>query len=197
MAHALGLHRAEHGALHAHFHATTMAGGAGLEGRTVLGTGAMTMVTRLHARDAQLLLGALGNLVERHLDAHAQVGAALHTLGLTASTAAKDVTKATEAAKTTEQVAELTQDVLHRHAAAVAATTHLLAGKTELVITGALVGVAEHIVGLGSLLEFLLGGLLLGIALALLFVRVILDGQFAVGFLQDSAVAFFSTPNTS
>ena len=142
------------------------------------------MFTRLHAGNAQLFLGTLGNLAEVHLDAHAQVGAALHTLGLTASTAAKDVTKATEAAKTTEQVAELTQDVLHRHAATIASATHLIAGKTKLVITGALIGVAEDVIGLGSLLEFLLGSLFLGIALALLLVRVVLDSQFAIGFLQ-------------
>ena len=141
------------------------------------------MVTGLHAGYAQFLLGTLGYLAERHLDAHTQVTAALHALGLS-TTAAKEVTKAAKAAETAKQVTELAQDVIHRHAAAIAAATHLLAGKAKLVIAGALVGVAEHVIGLGSLLEFLLGSLFLGIALALLLVGVVLDGQLAIGLLQ-------------
>ena len=112
-----------------------------------------------------------------------QVTAAFHTLlGLTSS--AKEVAETAKSTEAAKQVAELTQDVVHRHTAAIAASAHLLAGKTELVIAGALVGVAEHIISLGRLFEFLLGRLFLGIALALLFVGVILDGQFAVSLLQ-------------
>ena len=184
VAHALGLHRAEHRALHAHLNTAAVAGGTGLEGSAVLGTGAVAMFTRLHAGNAQLFLGTLGNLAEVHLDAHSQIGATVHALGLTAATAAKEVTEATKAAETAKQVSELAQDVLHRHAATIASATHLIAGKTKLVITGALIGVAEDVIGLGSLLEFLLGSLFLGIALALLLVRVVLDSQFAIGFLQ-------------
>ena len=102
----------------------------------------------------------------------------------TASTATKEVTKTAKSTETAEQVTELAQDVFHRHASAIAATTHLLAGKTELIITGTLVGVAEDVIGLGSLLELLLGGLFLGIGLALLLIGVVLDGQLAVSLLQ-------------
>ena len=161
-----------------------MTGGAGLKCGTVLGSRAVAMVAGLHARDTQFFLGTLGNLAQVHLDAHTQVGAAVHALCLTAATSAKEVTEAAKTAEAAKQVSELAQDVLHRHAAAIATATHLLAGKTKLIITGALVGVAEDVIGLGSLLEFLLGSLLLGIALALLLVRVVLDSQFAIGLLQ-------------
>ena len=144
----------------------------------------MAMVTGLHAGDAQLLLGTLGNLTQVHLDAHAQVSTTLHALSLTAATAAKDIPKATKASETAEQVAKLAQDVLHRHAATITAATHLLTGKTKLVVAGALIGVAEHIISLGSLLEFLLGSFFLGIAFALLLVGVVLNRQLAIGLFQ-------------
>ncbi|MNE64413.1 hypothetical protein D3C80_1598260 [compost metagenome] len=48
-----------------------------------------------------------------------------------------------------------------------------------LVVGRALAGVGEHLVGLVGLLEFLLGRLVVGIA-----VRVVLHGQTAVGLLQ-------------
>ena len=80
VADTLGLHCAKHRSLHANLHAAAFAGGAGFKGRAVLGASAMTMVARLHARDAQLLLGSLGDLVERHLDANTQVGTTIHSL---------------------------------------------------------------------------------------------------------------------
>ena len=152
------------------------------------------MVAGFHARDAQFLIGALGNLGQRHLDADAQVGAALHALALAACSTAEEVTKAAKTAESAKQVAELSQDVFHRHAAAISTATHLLASETKLVIAGALVGVTEDVIGLGCLLEFLLGSFFLGIALALLFVRVVLDGQFAVGFLQVIGRGIFVHP---
>ena len=97
------------------------------------------MVTGLHAGYLQFLLGALGNVAKRHLDAHTQVGTALHALALRTATA-KDVPKTTEATETAKQVAELAQDVVHRHASGIFAAAHLLTGKPELVVAGTLVG---------------------------------------------------------
>jgi hypothetical protein len=82
----------------------------------------------------------------------------------------------------------VSEDVLHRHAAAETAETAVAAGTSaealrthrmaELVILGSLVGIAQHIVSLGRFLEFLLGLLVTRI-----LVGVILDGLLAVGFL--------------
>ena len=57
-------------------------------------------------------------------------------------------------------------------------------GMAELVVTGALVGVRQHVVGLCGLLEFLLGLLVPGV-----FVGVELDGRFAVGLLYFVCVS--------
>ena len=103
---------------------------------------------------------------------------------MTAATAKTESAESAKTAESAKQVAELPEDVIHRHAAAKTAATHLLTGETKLVIAGALVGVAEHVIGFGCLFEFLLGCLFLSVAFALLFVRVILDGQFAVSLLQ-------------
>ena len=98
--------------------------------------------------------------------------------------ATKEITEAAKSTEAAEQVAKLTQDIVHRHATAISAATHLLTGKSKLIIPCALVGIAQHIVGLSSLFELLLGSLLLGVALALLLIGVILDGQFTIGLFQ-------------
>ena len=52
-------------------------------------------------------------------------------------------------------------------------------GMAELVVGRAFFRIAQHLVGLADLLEFFLGGLVVGI-----FVGMILDGQFAVGLFD-------------
>ena len=83
-----------------------------------------------------------------------------------------------------EDVAKLREDVVHRHALTTEAAGSLLACKAILVIAGPLLGIGQHVVGLGCLLKLLLGSFLLGIGLALLTVGMILDSHLAVGFLE-------------
>ena len=126
------------------------------------------------------------SVVERELHADAQVCAtALTGLGATCAGSAAESSK-TAAEASSEDVAELSEDVVHAHAAAFveaasAATaealrTHRVA-VTVVFLT--LLLIAEDIVGLGSLLELLLGGLVAGV-----LVRVVFDGQLAVSFLD-------------
>ena len=90
-----------------------------------------------------------------------------------------------------ENIAELRENILHREAAAAEAaetasaarrTAH--AGMAELVVTGTLVGVRQHVVGFCCLLE-----LLLGLLVARILVRVILNGSLAVGLLYFVGVS--------
>ena len=50
---------------------------------------------------------------------------------------------------------------------------------TILVVYLPFLGIVEHLVGLGEFLEFLLGGLVAGIA-----IRVMLKGELAIGLLD-------------
>jgi hypothetical protein len=138
-----------------------------------------------HARNFQFFLNAVGHIVERDTHTHTQVGATLHatpaaTVARAAAKAAKEVAKATAA----KDVAKLREDVIHRHALTTEAAGSLLACKAILVIAGSLLGIGQHVVGLGCLLKLLLGSFLLGIGLALLTVGMILDSHLAVGFLE-------------
>ena len=103
----------------------------------------------------------------------------------TTAAAAAKAAKASETAKAsatahvaTEDVAKHGEDVVHVKplASETASATH--AGMSELVVACTLVGVAENVVGLGGLLELLLGFLVARIA-----VGVVFDGHFLVGLL--------------
>lgn len=85
---------------------------------------------------------------------------------------------------TPENIAELREDVLHREPAAESAEPAAGSGRTahsgmaELIVSGSLFGIGEHIVRLGRLLE-----LLLGLLIPRILVRVILDSRLSVSFL--------------
>jgi hypothetical protein len=53
----------------------------------------------------------------------------------------------------------------------------------KLVVPGALLGIVEDLVGLGDLLELLLGRLVAGVP-----IRVVLEGEFSVGLLDRVVV---------
>lgn len=83
-----------------------------------------------------------------------------------------------------EDVAEHGEDIVHGHsptesaegASVACRTAH--ACKAELVVAGAFVGIAQHVIGFRCFLEFLFRFLV-----ARVLVGVILDGFLAVGFL--------------
>ena len=178
---ALGLHHAEHRLAHLRHHAGSVAMVASLVGCSALGTGSVALVALHIARNLEFLLHAVSYVFQCDTHLHAQVGTAVHaaTSTLTASSATKHVAK---------YIAEVREDVVHRHSAAEATAAetaaHVAHVMAELVVTGTLVGVAEHVVSFSRLLEFLFSLLLLLLALALLAVGVILNGFLAVSFLQ-------------
>ncbi len=106
-------------------------------------------------------------LLERDLEVVAQVGAAEHARAAGAA-AAEDL-----AEDVAEDVAEAA-GLARAHA-----RLRVDAGVAELVVGGALGGLAEHLVGLFRLLEVVLGARILRIA-----VRMPFHGEAPVGLLQ-------------
>ena len=82
---------------------------------------------------------------------------------------------------TAEDVAEHREDVVHVHRcpAKASETAAHRSVKTELVVLLTLLWVVQHVVGLGSLLELLLGFLVAGVT-----VGVIFDGYLAIRLLD-------------
>ncbi len=93
-----------------------------------------------------------------------------------------------------ENIAELREDILHRETAAAEAAEAACPatrgaahpGMAELIVTGTFVGVRQHIVCLGRLLEFLFGLLVTRV-----FIGVVLDGRLAVSLLYFVSVSVF------
>jgi hypothetical protein len=135
---------------------------------------AVTGCAFLLPRDLDRRLGALGRFFERDLQVVPQVGAALRAAA--PSAAAENVAEA-------KQVAEVAEDVFEagerRRVESARADARADARVTEPIVGGALVGIRQHRVRLGRLLELLLGSLVAGIA-----VRVVLQGQLPVRALD-------------
>ena len=185
----LALNGAEGCLLHAVDDAGAVTGVTGGEGHAVFGTRALAVLAGDKGGDFEGLGGAGGNLLQRHLHAYAQVAAAtlpwLPASAARASAAHAGCSAEAAEASAAEDVAELGEDVLHREAARAEAAkaaagealgTHVVA---ELVIFLTFLRVGEDVVSLRRLLEFLLGGLVAGVAVGMVF-----EGKLAVGLLQ-------------
>ena len=163
------LHGTQKGALHARHLAAAFARGT----RPVLAALATHQLGHL-----DLLLGAQGDLLQRKLDSHTQVAALHHTVPPRAAT---ETAKGTTSEGFSENVAELGEDVLHVHTAALEPTapeaTRCIV--TESVVLGLLVRIAQDLVRGSRFLELFLGRLV-----ARVFVRMELDGLLAVGLLD-------------
>ena len=179
---ALRLHHAEEAALCRDDGARTVTGAAGLLAIGVGGPFTITVRAGDILLDLEFLLHALLYILEREPYTGAEVRAAER---LTSAASASEATKASEVkAATAEEVAEAAEDILHAHAAAEASSTAAGGtatdtGVTELIVALALVGVTQHVIGLGQLLELLLGLLIPGV-----LIGVVLDGELAIGLLQ-------------
>ena len=185
-AHALGLHAAEKDVFDARHMARAVARRAGRIGIGVLGSRTAALVAGDGLVDLELLGDAVGDLGQRQPDLDADIGAAVH-----APAAGRRRTEPAPAEMSAENIAELRENILHREAAAAeaaetasAARRAAHAGMAELVVTGTLVGVRQHVVGFCCLLE-----LLLGLLVARILVRVILNGSLAVGLLYFVGVS--------
>lgn len=179
VASGLGLHHAEDALLGADLHAAAVAVGTGLGSAAALGARAVAMGADHVLAELELLGHARGHLLERQAHLQPQVRSTI-ARGLASATTASE---ASEAAMAAEDVAKHGEDVVHREAARAAkrtAASEAARGvEAKLVVLLALLRVVEHVVGLGGLLEFLLGRRVARVA-----VGVILDGELAVGLLD-------------
>ena len=135
----------------------------------------MLAADKLAERD--LLLDAARGLLERDLKVVAKVGAVAAAV---APPAPEHLVKdAAAAAALAEDLPEDVERVVEPARAAGARARPLERGVPEPVVGSALLGVLQRLVGLGDLLEHLLGLLVAGI-----LVRVVLDGLLAIRLLQ-------------
>ena len=177
------LHGAQNGLLVANDGAGTFTGRTGFASSIAFGTGAVAVGTGdvLFQFEFLFYTSRYFFQVELHLDA--EVGTTETTL-LGATSSAKTTETAKASSVSAEDVAEHGEDIVHGHATTESAegasvacrTAH--ACKAELVVAGAFVGIAQHVIGFRCFLEFLFRFLV-----ARVLVGVILDGFLAVGFL--------------
>lgn len=169
---ALGLHTAKETVDHLDDTASAFTLRAGLELCAILGTGAMAMRTFAVFLELDVLLHASHNIGQRDLDTDADVRTTLATFTLSTEETA-------EAATASFATKEAIEDIERIEATTAKAAAHARIVETKLVVTLAFVGIAEHLVGLSTLLEFLLGLFIAGI-----LVGVIFDGELAISTLD-------------
>ena len=174
---ALGLHYAQDGTLGLGNDTGTMAMGAHLR-LAVLGAAAVTGLTRDIFADLDFLLATTVDFLKGKFDLDTKVGSPQHT---TCSATTAEAREAGAESATAKQVAKdatkLREDIVHIHAALTIGAFH--AGHTELVVAGLLIGIAQHVISLGSLLELLLSLFVTGVT-----VGMVLQSQLAVSLLQ-------------
>ncbi len=184
-AYRLTLHRSHEGVLGGCDITAAITAGTRMEGGPVFRTGAFAVGACHESGNLELLFDPVHYILERHLHGDAEVGTSVDPLARSAG-GSSETAEAAVTFTTAENVAECRENIFHRHsatettakasgAAAESLRTHRMA---ELVVLRAFLRVAEDIVRLGRLLEFLLGFLVAGI-----LVGMVLDGLLAIGLL--------------
>lgn len=173
----LRLHHTKHGMNGLYHHTMPVTRRTRLRTTSSLGTRAMTVVANYVFVNLELLSDTCGNLLQTQLNTQSQISAPI--LRPLMSSATTKAAEATETTVTTEDVSERTEDVIHGESATTKTTTEASARciKAELIILLTLLRVVQHVIGLGSLLKFLLGFLIARITIWMVF-----DGQTPVGF---------------
>ena len=176
------LHHTKHSTLLRHHLATTLTSRTSGHTTFVLGTGATAMLTRNQLLDLDFLFNTSIDLLQGQFHLDTDIGTTAHTFALAAATA----TKTREAGKTasrktgettSEQITETFKDGIQVKINIIAsASSPAHARMTELIVTGFLVRIAQHIVGLGRLLE-----LFLRLLVARITVGMVLHGFLSVG----------------
>ena len=118
---------------------------------------------------------AVGNFREVQSDFHSHVCA----FELSRSAGASSASAKASETKLGEDVAEVSEDVVEVHSSGVEASSEACSVqplRSELVVAGTFVRVAQHIVGFGCEFEFLFSLFVSGIAVGALF-----DGDFFIG----------------
>ena len=170
----LCLHSAKEAIYNLYDTATALTLRAGIEVIAVLGTCALTVLALDIFLDLDVLLDTIDDIGQGNLDTYTDVRSALACWLIVAreeraETAAAS-TASEEAVENIERIKASTSTAKAAHARIVEA---------ELVVTLTLLWVAEHLVGLSALLEFLLGGLV-----ARILVGVIFDSELTIGSLD-------------
>src|SRR5438034_134771 len=161
--------------LAAHF-ARTAAGAARGCLRPRLGAAAAARRARLEGADAHRLRGPGGDLVEGEPQGDLQVGPA-PLIALRALAASEQGVEAAQVPEIAHEDAERFGEVEVREAEARPPAAQ--AGLSVAVVGSALVGVAQHLVGLGDLLELFLGRFVPVVAIGM-----VLHGEAAIRFLD-------------
>src|SRR5690554_436113 len=131
--------------------ARTTASGAVAVRRTVGSSRTFTVAAAHILFYLNLLFTTIGNLLQGQFHFNPEVGAFIDTLAATTSAkTAKTATKTTKA--TAKNITEMRKDVVHAHTATKAAASRGAAntGMSVLVVTSALVLIAQHLIGLSS-----------------------------------------------
>ena len=154
----------------------TLTGVAGLHAIGALGARPVTFRAGHIFLDLDLLLDTGRDFLQVQLYLHTQVRPAVNPTAAT-RTAAKPAETSEATKVTTEDITELREDIIHGE------TTRALRSApdtrmTELVVTLTFLRVAQHVIGLCRLLEFLLG-----ILITRILIRMVLNRLLTVRFL--------------
>ena len=173
-----GKHAHRRPLLHLHL-AAAAAVGADLRRGPRLAAAALTGGALLAALHGDLLLAAEGRLGKGDGDGGADALAPLGCVGVAPLRSAEAA--AEEAAENVAQIAEVEarRAVAPSGAAGTCAIAGIHARKAELVIPGLLIGIGQHLVGLVDLLELLLGLLVAGV-----HIRMVFPGQLFICFFD-------------
>ena len=155
-----------------------VAGAAGRAPSAVRCTAAFAGITGVEFAEADFLFATVDGFLEGQLHVVAQIGAARRAGGTALTAAAKQILK-NAAAAAAEHLPENVERIVKPAAAATGPGTRAERGVAKLVVGRFFLGIAQGLVGFTDFLEFLLGLLVVGI-----LVRMIFDGELAVGFFD-------------
>ena len=171
----LHLHHTKHRLLGLGYHTATVAVRASLRLCSVGSAAAVAVGTNHLLLNLNLLGDARGNLLQAEANAYPEVSALIDALAPLAATAkSTETAEAAKSAPAAKDVAKHAEDVVKVHASGAVASAAAHAVETlvaEAVIHLTLLGVAQYVVSLSSLLELFLSLFVAGIAVGVIFQR--------------------------
>ena len=159
--------------------AAPAAGVAGVEVGALLRAAAGAGLAGIQFGNADLLLAAVRRLVEGDLQIVTQIRAAQRAGGIRPTARAKEIVENAAAALLAEDLAKDLKGIVKVVAAPGGPTARVKRAVAVLIVGGALLRIAQGLVGFAEFLELFLGGLV-----ARVFVRVMLHRELAVGLLD-------------
>ncbi len=182
----LGLHHSKNSPLCFGDNTSTIALGTDLC-LTVFSTTTTASLTGNKFTDLDFLLTATVNLLKGEFNLDTEITATQYTACAATTTKSAESCAETTSKKVSKYTAKLGKDVVHIHTTLAIGALHPCHAK--LVVAGFLVGIAKHIVRLGSLLK-----LLFGLLIARIAIRMVLEGQLTVSLFQLFGSSILSHP---